>query len=76
MSVGEVVSGTVKTITNFGAFVDLGEVDGLVHISQLADRRVDHPSDVVSVGDAVTVLVQDVDLDRERVSLSLRAVPQ
>ncbi|NYE38628.1 hypothetical protein F4692_003778 [Nocardioides cavernae] len=76
LSVGEVVSGTVKTITNFGAFVDLGEVDGLVHISQLADRRVDHPSDVVSVGDAVTVLVQDVDLDRERVSLSLRAVPQ
>lgn len=76
LSVGKVVSGTVKTITKFGAFVDLGEVDGLVHISQLADRRVEHPSDVVSVGDAVTVLVQGVDLDRGRVSLSLRAVPR
>lgn len=76
LGVGSVVSGTVKTVTNFGAFVDLGEVDGLIHISQLANRRVDHPSDVVSVGDAVTVLVQDVDIDRERVSLSLRAVPQ
>ena len=76
LAVGQVVSGTVKTITNFGAFVDLGDVDGLVHISQLADRRVDHPSDVVDVGEAVTVLVQEVDLERERVSLSLRAVPQ
>lgn len=76
LSVGALVSGTVKSITNFGAFVDLGDVDGLIHISQLANRRIDHPSEVVDVGDAVTVLVQDVDLTRERVSLSLRAVPQ
>jgi len=76
LPVGGIVSGTIKTITNFGVFVDLGEIDGLVHISQLTNRRVDHPSDVVGVGDAVTVLILDVDLDRERVSLSLRAVPQ
>ncbi|MFF0284269.1 S1 RNA-binding domain-containing protein [Rhodococcus aetherivorans] len=76
LSVGEIVSGTIKAITNFGAFVSLGDIDGLIHISQLADRRVDHPSDVVGVGDGVTVLVQEVDIERERVSLSLRAVPQ
>lgn len=76
LNVGSIVSGTVKTLTNFGAFVDLGDIDGLIHISQLADRRVDHPSDVVDVGAAVTVLVQDVDVERERVSLSLKAVPQ
>lgn len=76
LSVGAIVSGTVKTLTNFGAFVDLGDFDGLIHISQLADRRVNHPSDVVDVGAAVTVLVQDVDVERERISLSLKAVPQ
>lgn len=76
LGVGSLVTGTVKTITNFGAFVDLGEVDGLIHISQLADRRVDHPSDVVEVGEALTVLVQDVDVERGRVSLSLRAIPR
>ncbi|WP_419179533.1 S1 RNA-binding domain-containing protein [Rhodococcus opacus] len=51
-------------------------MDGLIHISQLANRRVDHPSDVVGVGDDVTVLVQEVNFERERVSLSLKAVPQ
>ena len=76
LTVGSIVSGTVKTITNFGAFIDLGDIDGLIHISQLAERRVHHPSDVVDVGDAVTVLVQNVDRERERVSLSLRAIPQ
>lgn len=76
LSAGEIVSGTIKAITNFGAFVDLGDIDGLIHISQLADRRISHPSDVVNVGDGVIVLVQEVDLERERVSLSMRAVPQ
>lgn len=76
LNIGSIVSGTVKTLTHFGAFVDLGEIDGLIHISQLATRRVAHPSDVVDVGAAVTVLVQDVDVERERVSLSLKAVPQ
>jgi predicted RNA-binding protein with RPS1 domain len=73
LAAGQTVSGPVKTLTTFGAFVDLGEVDGLIHISQLAAHRVQHPSEVVSVGETVTVLVLDVDTARERVSLSLKA---
>jgi hypothetical protein len=75
LSVGQVVSGPVKNLTNYGAFVDLGDVDGLVHISQLAGHRVNHPSEVVSVGETITVMVLDVDIERGRVSLSLKAVP-
>jgi predicted RNA-binding protein with RPS1 domain/DNA-binding MarR family transcriptional regulator len=75
LAVGQVVSGPVKNLTSFGAFVDLGEVDGLIHISQLAGHRVDHPSEVVKVGDTIRVLVMDIDIERERVSLSLKAVP-
>jgi small subunit ribosomal protein S1 len=58
---------------NFGAFVDLGGVDGLVHVSELSWRHVEHPSEVVSVGQEVEVEVLDVDMERERVSLSLKA---
>jgi len=65
----------VKNLTHFGAFVDLGDVDGLIHISQFAGHRVDHPSEVVSVGETITVMVIEVDIERERVSLSLKAVP-
>uniref|UniRef100_UPI003C6EED6D 30S ribosomal protein S1 n=1 Tax=Corynebacterium argentoratense TaxID=42817 RepID=UPI003C6EED6D len=70
---GQVRSGVVSSIVNFGAFVDLGGVDGLVHVSELSWKHIDHPSEVVAVGDEVTVEVLDVDLDRERVSLSLKA---
>src|SRR4029079_15886054 len=70
---GERRKGTVSSIVNFGAFVDLGGVDGLVHVSELSWKHVDHPSEVVSVGQEVEVEVLDVDLDRERVSLSLKA---
>lgn len=70
---GQTVSGPVKKLTTFGAFIDLGGVDGLIHISQLAAHRVRHPSEVVSVGQTVTVLVLDVDRARGRVSLSLKA---
>ncbi|GLY85978.1 S1 RNA-binding domain-containing protein [Actinoallomurus iriomotensis] len=73
LAVGQTVSGPVKTLTAFGAFVDLGEIDGLIHISELAAHRVQHPSEVVSVGETVTVLVLDVDTVRERISLSLKA---
>ncbi len=69
---GEVRRGRVSSITKFGAFVDLGGVDGLIHISELSWGRVEHPSDVVKVGDEVEVFVLDVDRERERVSLSLR----
>ncbi|MDO4908853.1 MAG: 30S ribosomal protein S1 [Corynebacterium sp.] len=70
---GQVRKGVVSSIVNFGAFVDLGGVDGLVHVSELSWKHIDHPTEVVSVGDEVTVEVLDVDLDRERVSLSLKA---
>ncbi|MEX2101135.1 MAG: 30S ribosomal protein S1, partial [Actinomycetota bacterium] len=68
--------GTVSSIVNFGAFVDLGGVDGLVHVSELSWKHVDHPSEVVQVGEEVEVEVLDVDLDRERVSLSLKATQE
>ena len=73
---GERRKGTVSSIVNFGAFVDLGGVDGLVHVSELSWKHVDHPSEVVSVGEEVEVEVLDVDLDRERVSLSLKATQE
>src|SRR5213082_3255 len=73
---GEVRRGTVSSVVNFGAFVDLGGMDGLVHVSELSWKHVDHPSSVVQVGDEVTVQVLDVDLSRERISLSLKATQQ
>ena len=66
----------VSSIVNFGAFVDLGGVDGLVHVSELSWKHIDHPSEVVEVGQEVTVEVLDVDMDRERVSLSLKATQE
>ncbi len=73
---GQVRKGVVSSIVNFGAFVDLGGVDGLVHVSELSWKHIDHPSEVVEVGTEVTVEVLDVDLDRERVSLSLKATQE
>ena len=73
---GQVRSGQVSSIVNFGAFVDLGGVDGLVHVSELSWKHIDHPSEVVEVGQEVTVEVLDVDMDRERVSLSLKATQE
>ncbi len=73
---GQVRSGVVSSIVNFGAFVDLGGVDGLVHVSELSWKHIDHPSEVVEVGQEVKVEVLDVDRDRERVSLSLKATQE
>jgi small subunit ribosomal protein S1 len=73
---GQVRSGTVSSIVNFGAFVDLGGVDGLVHVSELSWKHIDHPGEVVAVGDEVTVEVLEVDFERERVSLSLKATQE
>ena len=70
---GERRRGTVSSVVNFGAFVDLGGMDGLVHVSELSWKHVDHPSSVVSVGDEIDVEVLDVDLSKERISLSLKA---
>jgi len=73
---GQVRPGVVSSIVNFGAFVDLGGVDGLVHVSELSWKHIEHPSEVVEVGQEVNVEVLDVDFDRERVSLSLKATQE
>lgn len=69
---GQIIEGTVQRLTDFGAFVDVGGVDGLVHVSQLAWTRVEHPSDVLSEGDQIRVKVLKVDPENERISLSLK----
>jgi small subunit ribosomal protein S1 len=69
---GQVIEGTVQRITDFGAFVDIGGVDGLVHISQLSHEHVEKPSDVVQEGQQVQVKVLSVDRDNERISLSIK----
>ena len=69
---GDVIEGKVARMTNFGAFVDLGGVDGLVHVSEISYEHVDKPSDVLSAGQDVKVKVLNVDPDRERISLSIK----
>ncbi len=69
---GELRKGVVSSVVNFGAFVDLGGMDGLVHVSELSWEHVSHPGEVVNVGDEIEVKVLEVDLDRERISLSVR----
>jgi small subunit ribosomal protein S1 len=69
---GDVRDGVVSSVVNFGAFVDLGGMDGLVHVSELSWQHVSHPSEIVSVGDKVQVRVLEVDRNRERISLSIR----
>ncbi len=69
---GMILPGHISSIVDFGAFVDLGGIDGLVHISELSWSHVNHPSEVVKVGDAVQVQVLEVDMDRERISLGLK----
>ncbi|MDO5335295.1 MAG: 30S ribosomal protein S1 [Coriobacteriia bacterium] len=72
LSKGMRLKGTVSSIVDFGAFVDLGGIDGLIHISELSWSHVNHPSEVVKVGEEVEVEVLDVDLNRERISLGLK----
>ena len=72
LSKGMRLKGTVSSIVDFGAFVDLGGIDGLIHISELSWSPVNHPSEVVKVGEEVEVEVLDVDLQRERISLGLK----
>ncbi len=71
------LKGTVRNVTDFGAFVDIGvHRDGLVHISQMAQRRVNHPSEIVRVGDVVTVWVLEVEKNKNRISLTMRKPPE
>ena len=73
---GQIRTGQISSIVNFGAFVDLGGVDGLVHVSELSWKHIEHPSEVVEVGQEVTVEVLEVDMERERVSLSLKSTQE
>jgi len=76
LKVGEVRTGRISSVVAFGAFVDLGGMDGLIHVSELSWKHVDNPTAVVNIGDEVTVKVLEVDMDRERISLSLKATQQ
>jgi small subunit ribosomal protein S1 len=69
---GEVVEGTISNIVDFGAFVDLNGIDGLIHISELSWSHVNHPSEILNIGDTVRVKVLDIDRDRQRISLGLK----
>ncbi len=69
---GAVVTGTVKNLTEYGAFVDLGGIDGLLHVSDMSHGRVNHPSEVVHVGDEITVKILKFDREKERISLGIR----
>jgi len=73
---GEIRRGQISSIVKFGAFVDLGGIDGLVHVSELSWKHVEEPGEVVTVGQEVDVEVLDVDLDRERISLSLKSTQE
>lgn len=70
---GMILKGTVRNVIDFGAFVDIGvHQDGLVHISQMSDRYIKHPLEVVSVGDIVEVKVMSVDLKKQRIQLTMK----
>ena len=72
VEIGRTYQGTVKSLTSYGAFVDLGGVDGMVHISELAWSRIKHPSEVVNVGDLVEVYVKDIDAENRKISLGYK----
>lgn len=76
IEVGKVYEGTVQRLTQFGAFVDIGGIDGLVHISEMAWHHVEHPSEIVKEGDKVNVQVLKVDPEKDKVSLSLKATQE
>ena len=71
---GQVLEGTVKNITSYGVFIDLGGVDGLIHISQIADKKVENVKDILSVGDEVDVKIIEIDTESKRISISMRAL--
>ena len=75
LKVGMKLQGTVRNVVDFGAFVDIGiKNDGLIHISKMADRYIKHPSEVLSVGDIINVYVDDINLEKQKVSLSMKEV--
>ena len=76
LEVGDIKEGKVSSIVNFGAFVDIGGMDGLVHVSELSWRHVENPNEIVKVGDEATVKVLEIDLEKERISLSIKQVKE
>ncbi len=72
IKVGQLRKGTVKNITDFGAFVDLDGIDGLLHVTDMSWGRINHPTEMVRVGDQIEVMILDIDLDKERISLGLK----
>ncbi len=72
LQVGQVIKGTVKNITNYGAFIDIGGIDGLLHITDMAWKRVGHPSELINVGDKIDVKVLAIDKGKERISLGIK----
>jgi small subunit ribosomal protein S1 len=73
---GSVVKGIVKNITDYGAFVDLGGIDGLLHITDLAWKRIKHPSEILNIGDEIDARVLKFDKDKNRVSLGLKQLDE
>ncbi|MBR5262583.1 MAG: bifunctional 4-hydroxy-3-methylbut-2-enyl diphosphate reductase/30S ribosomal protein S1, partial [Clostridia bacterium] len=71
---GQVITGTVKSLTSYGAFVDIGGVDGMVHISELSWKRIKHPSEIVNVGDTVEVYIKKLDAENKKISLGYKKV--
>ena len=76
LQIGDVKDGKISSIVSFGAFVDIGGMDGLVHVSELSWRHVENPNEIVKVGDTVTVKVLEIDNDKERISLSIKQVKE
>ena len=76
LEVGDIKKGKVSSIVNFGAFVDIGGMDGLVHVSELSWRHVENPNEIVKIGDEVSIKVLEIDNDKERISLSIKQVTE
>jgi len=72
LEVGQLRAGVVKNITDFGAFIDLGGMDGLLHITDMSWGRIGHPSEICQIGDELEIKILDIDWDRERISLGLK----
>ena len=76
LQVGDIKYGKISSIVNFGALVDIGGMDGVVHVSELSWRHVENPNEIVKVGDSVTIKVLEIDNDKERISLSIKQVTE
>ena len=74
MNVGDVVTGRVVHLTDFGAFVDIGGADGLIHVSNIVHQHISHPSNALEIGQEIEVLIEEIDIERERISLNRKAL--